>query len=239
VSSYGLDSDPWSASASVTGRGSSLLVVTSVPAEREAIERGVVSARRESPAGVRPPSSLTIIDTGVGVANAAAVTAASLSGHAFTAVVSTGIAGGIGVPPGGLALGTRSVAADLGADSPSGFLSLDELGLGSSTVECDIGLTAGFAKLLPDAVRGAVLTVSTVTGTAGRADWLRARHPDAVAEAMEGFGAATAAARAGIPFVEIRAVSNVVGPRDREAWQIPDALAALERVGVALATLGA
>jgi futalosine hydrolase len=54
---------------------------------------------------------------------------------------------------------------------------------------------------------------------------------------MEGFGVASAAARVGVPFAEVRAVSNVVGPRDRTAWRIADALAALERVGAALATL--
>jgi futalosine hydrolase len=208
--------------------GARLLVVTSVSAEREAIERGIASA-----------DWIKTIDAGVGVASAAAASAAALSQHEFIGVVSTGIAGGIGVPPAGLALGTRSVAADLGADSPDGFLSLEELGLGSSTVECDPDLMAHLAKLLPDAVPGPILTVSIVTGTAARADWLRTRHPDAVAEAMEGFGVATAAARAGLPFSEIRAVSNAVGPRDREAWRIPDALTALERVGAALATLGA
>jgi futalosine hydrolase len=72
-----------------------------------------------------------------------------------------------------------------------------------------------------------VLTVSTVTGTADRAGQLTARHPGAVAEAMEGFGVAEAAAAAGVPVVEIRAVSNAVGPRDRAAWRIGEALAAL------------
>ena len=38
---------------------------------------------------------------------------------------------------------------------------------------------------------------------------------------------ARAAAEAGVPVVELRAVSNAVGPRDRAAWRIPDALAAL------------
>jgi futalosine hydrolase len=33
----------------------------------------------------------------------------------------------------------------------------------------------------------------------------------------------------GIGFAEIRAISNAVGPRDRDAWQIPAALAALGR----------
>jgi futalosine hydrolase len=43
---------------------------------------------------------------------------------------------------------------------------------------------------------------------------------------MEGFGVACAAA--GKPFGEVRAISNLVGPRDREAWRIAPALAALE-----------
>ena len=44
---------------------------------------------------------------------------------------------------------------------------------------------------------------------------------------MEGFGVAEAAAAHGVPVLEIRAVSNPVGPRDRAAWRIGDALAAL------------
>jgi futalosine hydrolase len=60
-----------------------------------------------------------------------------------------------------------------------------------------------------------------------------------VAEAMEGFGVATATARVGLPFAEIRAISNPVGPRDRAGWRIPEALAALERAAAALARTGA
>ena len=74
---------------------------------------------------------------------------------------------------------------------------------------------------------GTVLTVSTVTGTAARAAALRARHPRALAEAMEGFGVAEAAAAHGVAVLELRAVSNPVGPRDRAAWRIGDALTAL------------
>ena len=68
--------------------------------------------------------------------------------------------------------------------------------------------------------------MSTVTGTAAGATLLAARHPDAVAEGMEGFGVACAAGDR--PYGEIRAISNVVGPRDRAAWRIAPALAALE-----------
>ena len=84
---------------------------------------------------------------------------------------------------------------------------------------------------------GTVLTVATVTGTAGTAAALRARFPDAVAEGMEGAGIAAAATARGVAFAELRAVSNVVGPRDRDAWQIPLALQTLGRA-VARATEG-
>ncbi|EFL40722.1 conserved hypothetical protein [Streptomyces griseoflavus Tu4000] len=56
---------------------------------------------------------------------------------------------------------------------------------------------------------------------------MRARHPDALAEGMEGFGVAEAAVAQGVPVLEVRAVSNPVGPRDRAAWRIGDALTAL------------
>jgi futalosine hydrolase len=88
---------------------------------------------------------------------------------------------------------------------------------------------------LPAAAVGPILTVATVTGTATGAAAILARHPDAVAEAMEGFGVATAAAQAGVAFGELRAISNPVGSRDRDTWRIGDALAAL---GGALAAVG-
>jgi futalosine hydrolase len=76
-------------------------------------------------------------------------------------------------------------------------------------------------------VVGEVVTVATVTGTAERAASLAAAHPAAVAEAMEGYGVACAAAGAGVAFAELRTISNPVGPRDRTAWRIAEALAAL------------
>jgi futalosine hydrolase len=87
---------------------------------------------------------------------------------------------------------------------------------------------------------GTILTVATVTGSAASAAQLQRRHPDAVAEAMEGAGVAAGAAHHDVAFAEIRAVSNAVGPRDRSAWDIPAALDALSRAlaAVAAGTMG-
>ncbi|QMV22944.1 futalosine hydrolase [Streptomyces sp. SCUT-3] len=107
-----------------------------------------------------------------------------------------------------------------------GFVPVSELGFGTSSHVPPPGLRAAVAGAL-GAVCGPVLTVSTVTGTAERAAELAARHPGAAAEGMEGFGVAEAAAAHGVPVLEVRAVSNPVGPRDRAAWRIGDALTAL------------
>jgi futalosine hydrolase len=53
---------------------------------------------------------------------------------------------------------------------------------------------------------------------------------------MEGFGVAEAAAAHGVPAVEVRAVSNTVGPRDRAAWRIGEALDALRAAFEPLST---
>jgi len=200
---------------------SRLLVVTAVDAERDAIVRGL-------PAG----STVDVLVAGVGPAAAAAATAWHLArGSAYTLVVSAGIGGGIGVEPGVVTVAARSVAADLGADSPDGFIGLDELGFGETSLPA--------TPVLPGRITGAILTVTTVTGTEAGLRALRRRHPDAVAEGMEGFGVACAARLAGVPFAEVRAISNPVGPRDRAAWRIRDALDALSAAATDLATVEA
>ncbi|MFF7532672.1 futalosine hydrolase [Streptomyces bobili] len=221
----------------LTTSAARILVATAVPAERDAVARAFPEPG--SPVrlpGVTPHRTGTAYDllaAGVGPALAAAsvsaaLTAAALAGTPYGLVVSAGIGGGFlpEAPVGSLVLADTIVAADLGAETAEGFLPVTELGFGTVThhpprslVQQAVEATGGRA--------GAVLTVSTVTGTASRAAALRARHPRALAEAMEGFGVAEAAAAHGVPVLEIRAVSNPVGPRDRAAWRIGEALAAL------------
>jgi futalosine hydrolase len=209
-----------------------LLIVTAVAAEADAVRAGLTATGRRTRVTVEP--------VGVGPAAAAAGTArllAEAAGAPYTAVISAGIAGGFphraGV--GATVIGARSIAADLGAESPDGFLPIERLGFGSSTRDADPQLLMRLTAALPYAVVGDILTLATVTGTAATAERLAAAHPAAVAEAMEGFGAATAAAH--LPFVELRTVSNPVGPRDRAAWRLPEALAALTAAAERLTAL--
>nr|WP_232247900.1 futalosine hydrolase [Kitasatospora azatica] len=197
--------------------GGRLLVVVAVAAEAEAVLRGA------------PPGRVTVVTAGVGPAAAAAATAFALADGEHPLVVSAGIAGGFAphAPIGSVVVADAILAADLGAETPDGFQDVAALGFGTVR-HTPPPHTVTLLAAATGAVVGPVLTVSTVTGSAARAAQLTRRHPCVAAEAMEGFGVAEAAARRGVPALELRAVSNTVGPRDRAAWRIGEALTALQ-----------
>ena len=96
------------------------------------------------------------------------------------------------------------------------------------------GASTAMGLALPaDAVTGAGLTVAGVTASPAREAALRAAYAP-LTEAMEGFGAALAAACAGLPFLELRSVSNRVGARPPGGWDLPGAVAALGRAAAVL-----
>ncbi|MFJ3763325.1 futalosine hydrolase [Streptomyces sp. NPDC090082] len=220
-----------------------ILIVTAVAAEADSVSAGLGLG---GPVLLPLPGGLTLrrhqdrVDVLVGGVGPAAVAAATgtalahgaLTGAPYGLVVSAGIAGGFqpAAPVGSVVVSSAIVAADLGAETPDGYLAVEELGFGRSVHPVPEALTGRVTAALgagPPYALAPVLTVSTVTGTARRAAELAERHPTAAAEAMEGFGVAEAAAAHGVPVVEIRAVSNAVGPRDRAAWRIGEALGAL------------
>jgi futalosine hydrolase len=200
-----------------------ILIMTAVAVERDAVLRGL-----------RDCDKFDVRLAGVGPASAAARTAFALTEADYGLVISAGIAGGFSgqAEIGSIVVASEIVAPDLGAQTADGFLSLDELGFGSARIAVDAKLTAKVTEALQAAgltvYFAPVLSVSTATGTASLASDRAAQVPGATAEGMEGFGVATAAEARGIPILEIRTISNPVGPRDREAWRIKDALEALE-----------
>jgi futalosine hydrolase len=201
-----------------------LLIVTAVDLERDAIAEPLGAGEKVQlgPYEALVGPDATVLAAGVGPAAAAAATATALTlaPEAYALAVSAGIAGGFRgcAAVGDVVEATVIVAADLGAESPDGFLSLAALGFGNGEV---VAAPLG----IPGAKRGPVLTVSTVTGSEKRARELAGRG--GFAEAMEGFGVAEAAMRHGVPVGELRAISNEVGLRDPSGWDIGAALAGL------------
>lgn len=222
-------------------------MVTAVEPEAAAVVAGltdryaqpgpsIVDDHRPRPAwrAGTPAGEVTVAYCGIGPAAAAAGTAVLFSQTRYAAVICAGIAGGFAghAKPGEVVVADRVLHADLGADSPDGFLGLAELGFGETEHCCDPALVAAAAERTGGTV-GTILTVSTVTGTDARAALLAGRYQPS-AEAMEGAGVAAAAQALGVPMLEIRTIANLVGRRDRPGWDLPAALAALTKAMAAL-----
>lgn len=232
-----------------------VLVVTAVVEEAEAVLHGL-GHRTHSPVGpyrdgwLLTPAwgEIQVLVGGVGPAAAAASTATAIARSGpFDLVVDAGVCGGFPgrAEVGDAVLAAAVLAADLGAETPTaadrtsaGFTSLAAMGFGEVSFDLDPILVGRATDVVsaawPDTVVGTVLTVSTVTGTPASTTRLADAHPDAVAEAMEGFGVVTAAAPWGLPVLELRTVCNPVGISDRVRWDLPGAFEALAVTSTAL-----
>ena len=143
---------------------------------------------------------------GVGPVEAAATTARELALRPPKAVLHVGIAGARGITPGGLVVGSQAVYCDISAEVPV-----------IERVEPDLELLTAIRGALPDAL---VLPIGTSAAVGGTGRELRV-------EAMEGFAVLRACALAGVPGIEVRAISNELSEGDRARWRIGRALEAI------------
>jgi futalosine hydrolase len=174
----------------------------------------VVAATERELAFVRDAETFVC---GVGPVDAAASTARLLAERAVEVVLHIGLAGARGIEPPAVVLGSESVYSDV-IDPGSSFPRVER-------VEPDAPLLERSRRLLPEARVLPIATSGRVAGGTG-----------CPVEAMEGFGVLRACALAGVPAVELRAVSNDVDEPDRGAWRFDDALAALEDAVARLVT---
>lgn len=194
-----------------------VLVVTAVDAEANAI--GDVDGA-------------TVVVAGIGRVNAAvAVTRACSGASPPRAVISAGVAGilpGSSLELGDVLVGSHAVYVEEGLITPEGFQDIGAMGfsLGAfegNTIEADSGLLARFQECWPTRP---IATVATCSGTDEAAEMVQARS-GASAEAMEGAAVLHAASLAGVPAIEMRAMSNTTGDRQGQHWDLPAALDAL------------
>jgi futalosine hydrolase len=145
---------------------------------------------------------------GIGPVEAALRTARAIAVRPPDAVLLVGIAGGRGIEPPALVLGSESLYCDL-VDPAFALLRVVR-------AEPDPALLAAARAALPEALVRPIATTARVGGGAALD-----------VEAMEGFGVMRAAELAGVPAVELRAVSNDPEEPDRAHWRVEEALAAL------------
>ena len=179
-----------------------ILVVAATPFEVEELN------------SVIKTEDLALITTGVGMVATAFALGRHLASHSYNLAINLGIAGSFdrNIALGEVVEVTSDRFSELGAEDGEDFLSIDQLGFGASTFKSTYQLPANFGL---KKVNG--ITVNTVHG---REKSIANISTDTQLESMEGAAFFYACQMAGVPAIQIRAVSNYVERRNRDAWQI-------------------
>ncbi len=166
----------------------------------------VVAATDRELAGA---TGVATLRCGVGPVEAAAATAAAIAAARPSAVLHVGIAGArraSGIPPLALVIGSEARYCDL---APSNDWAPRVLIPAATLVEAA-------RRALPEAALLPIGTSARVGGTS-----------ECDVEAMEGFAVLRAARLAGVPAIEVRAVSNEIEEPDRARWRFEEAFRAV------------
>jgi futalosine hydrolase len=210
------------------------LLVVAAPAEVAAVLTGLGHPHTDNVrewVAVPVSDSLDLITTGVGKVNAAAATMLACRARAYGGVLNLGIAGSLPIATpldlGSTIAATRSIYADEGLALPDGsFVGCADMGFPLGPFD-DWGIRGNphmldrFAPLAD--LTAPIATVSTCSATDALARVVVERTWS-VAEAMEGAAVGHVAARLGLPFLELRVVSNTTGDRAQQRWDIRRAL---------------
>lgn len=169
------------------------------------------------------PHEIDVLITGVGMVATAAWCSRALTQTPYDLALNVGVCGSFDefIEPGAVVHVVSDRLAELGAEDEDRFLTLEDLQLPgeSEFVNLDPPSNPGIDQL--PAVTG--ITVNTVHGSERSIAAVTGRFSPQV-ESMEGAAFMSACLIHRVPFAQIRAVSNVVARRNREAWKMEDAI---------------
>jgi futalosine hydrolase len=167
------------------------------------------------------PSTLNfkLLITGVGMVATAYALGRELAKNQYDLVINLGIAGSFdrSIALGDIVEITEDTLAELGAEDDEAFLPITQMGFGESTFKATESLN-NFHKTAA-LKQATAVTVNTVHGNDASIQKVQARL-NAQIESMEGAAFFYACREAGVPCIQIRAVSNYVEKRNRDNWQI-------------------
>ena len=180
-------------------------------------------------------NKVDILITGMGMTPMAYYLGKQLPGSNYDVVINAGICGSFSdaLPIGTVVNVTEESLCELGAEDNDQFLSLFELGLMDpdeppfrSGKLLNNSTPKGSVLRKLDRVKG--ITASTIHGHPETIRKIRELfHPDV--ESMEGAAFFYACLTSSVPFHQVRSISNFVEERDKSKWDIPLALANLNK----------
>lgn len=158
--------------------------------------------------------------TGVGMVATTFQLAQKLNQNKYDLVINVGIAGAFteSLEIGSVVQITSDRLTELGAEDHDKFLPADEMKLVDRN---NLEFTTDVSVPVLPAVKG--ITVNRVHGNAESiANTHKQFNPDI--ESMEGAAVGYVCSKLGVPWLQIRAISNRVEPRNKANWKIPEAL---------------
>jgi futalosine hydrolase len=178
--------------------------------------------------GSRIRHDVDILVTGVGMVATAAQTSRALAQTRYNLALNFGVCGSFDrvLVPGSVVHVVRDRIAELGAEDGDRFVEFEALQLPGEPAFVNAAPPANAALGALPAVTG--ITVNTVHGS-DRSIAAVVRRLAPQVESMEGAAFMYACLINGVPFAQVRSVSNIVERRNRDAWQIGEALTSLGR----------
>ncbi len=169
---------------------------------------------------------LVVVTTDLGMVATAAWCSGLLMVERCSLALNLGLCGSFdrSLPPGTVVHVVADRIAELGAEDGDTFLTVEELMLPAEAHFVNSAPPANQALSRLPAVSG--ITVNTVHGNERSIAAVVQRFKPQV-ESMEGAAFMQSCLIHEIPFAQVRAVSNVVERRNRDAWKLADAIGAL------------
>jgi len=188
-----------------------ILIVAATLFEVESLKSKV-----ESQAINHELSTINFLINGAGMVATSFALGKQLATHQYDLAINLGIAGSFdrSIALGDVVEITEDTLAELGAEDDEDFITIDKLGFGESVFKSTYALPAHF-----NLKKASAITVNTVHGNEASIYKLGSRV-NAQIESMEGAAFFYACRQMGVPSLQIRAVSNYVEKRNRDAWQI-------------------
>jgi len=172
---------------------------------------------------------VTVLETGVGPVDAALATARALATGTYRAIINAGIGGGFRgrATVGDVVIVDAEYYVELGREDGEPLVLPGGRTLATSATSSAAFLAAARERI-DAATFGSGVTSATITTSDARAAALNERYAPSV-ESMEGFAVLRAAALAGVPAIEVRGISNLVGDRATSGWDFRSGSAAALR----------
>jgi len=192
-----------------------ILVVSATSLEVESLKSEAGSKSQESRV---KNQEIDFLVTGVGMVATAFALGKHLTTHQYDLAINLGIAGSFdrNIATGEVVEIIEDQLSELGAEDDEAFLPIEALGFGESIFKTDVRLSSYTDQQLNQV---SAITVNTVHGHEPSIKKLSGRIQPQL-ESMEGAAFFYACTQAGVPCLQIRAVSNYVEKRNRDAWQI-------------------